>query len=140
MSVPYLREAAAAGENDKLIRFVRLHLGDGKEDVGRKEIDKSWAEAIKILLRYEPVDESAIASVLSADESTLALLYFHLHFYLIQKSGEWIHFGSRLRYSRIRAKQECNCVQDCGTRSTSDTPVRLSSVRRFPGPPRSVVD
>ncbi len=95
MSVPYLREAAAAGENDKLIRFVRLHLGDGNEDVGRKEIDKSWAEAIKILLRYEPVDESMIASVLAAGESTLALLYFHLHFYLIRKSGEWIHDGSQ---------------------------------------------
>ncbi len=95
MSVPYLREAAAAGENDKLIRFVRLHLGDGNEDVGRKEIDKSWAEAIKILLRYEPVDESMIASVLAADESTLALLFFHLHFYFIRKSGEWVHDGSR---------------------------------------------
>ena len=86
MSVPYLREAAAAGENDKLIRFVRLHLGDGNEDVGRKEIDKSWAEAIKILLRYEPVDEHMIASVLAVDESTLALLYFHLHSYLIRIS------------------------------------------------------
>ena len=95
MSVPYLREAAAAGETDKLIRFVRLHLGDGNEDVGSKEIDKSWAEAIKILLRYEPVDESMIASVLAADESTLALLFFHLHFYFIRKSGEWIHDGSQ---------------------------------------------
>jgi hypothetical protein len=95
MSVPYLREAAAAGETDKLIRFVRLHLGDGNEDVGRKEIDKAWAEAIKILLRYEPVDENMIASVLAVDESTLALLYFHLHFYLIRKSGEWIHDGSQ---------------------------------------------
>jgi len=95
MSVPYLREAAAAGETDKLIRFVRLHLGDGNEDVGRKEIDKSWAEAIKTLLRYEPVDESMIESVLAADESTLALLFFHLHFYFIRKSGEWIHDGSR---------------------------------------------
>jgi hypothetical protein len=32
---------------------------------------------------------------LQQDESTLALLYFHLHFYLIRKSGEWIHDGSR---------------------------------------------
>ena len=95
MSVPYLREAAAAGETEKLIRFVRLHLGDGNEDVGRKEIEKSWAEAIKVLLRYEPVDEGMIASVLAVDESTLALLYFHLHFYFIRKSGEWIHGGSR---------------------------------------------
>ena len=90
-----MREAAAAGETEKLIRFVRLHLGDGNEDVGRKEIDKSWAEAIKVLLRYEPVDESMIASVLAAHESTLALLYFHLHFCFIRKSGEWIHDGSR---------------------------------------------
>lgn len=95
MSVPYLREAAAAGDTDKLIRFVRLHLGDGNEEVGRKEIDKSWAEAIKILLRYERVDDKMIASALAADESTLALLYFHLHFYFVRKSGEWIHDGSR---------------------------------------------
>ena len=95
MSVPFLKEAASAGQNDKLVRFVRLHLGDGDEQTGVREIDKSWAEAIKILLRYEPVDEDAIACALAADESTLALLYFHLHFYLIRKSGEWIHDGSR---------------------------------------------
>lgn len=95
MSVPYLRDAASAGETDKLIRFVRLHLGDGNEDLGRKEIDKSWVEAIKILLRYDPTDDSLIARVLAADESTLALLYFQLHFWLIRKSGEWIHDGSR---------------------------------------------
>ena len=68
MSVPFLKEAANAGETDKLIRFVRLHLGDGNEDVGRKEIDKSWVEAIKILLRYDPVDENTIARVLSSEE------------------------------------------------------------------------
>lgn len=95
MSVPYLREAVSAGETDKLIRFVRLHLGDGNEEVGRQEIDKSWIEAIKILSRYEPVDESMITRVMSADESSLALLYFHLHFYLIGKCGEWIHDGNR---------------------------------------------
>ena len=75
--------------------FVRHHLGDGNGQTGAREIDKSWAEAIKILLRYEPVDEDVIACALAADESTLALLYFHLHFYLIRKSGEWIHDGSR---------------------------------------------
>ena len=95
MSVPYLREAASAGDTEKIIRFVRLHLGDGNEEVGRKEIDKSWIEAAKILLKYEPVDQDMIGRVMSAEESTLALLYFHLHFYLIRKSGEWIHDGSR---------------------------------------------
>jgi hypothetical protein len=95
MSVPFLKEAASAGQNDKVIRFVRLHLGDGNEEVGAREIDKSWVEAIKILLRCEPADEDMIARALAADDSTLALLYFHLHFYLIRKSGEWIHDGSR---------------------------------------------
>lgn len=95
MSVPYLREAAAAGDDDKLVRFVRLHLGDGNEGVGRKEIDRSWAEAIKVLLRGEQPDHSAIEKILEHDETTLALLYFHLHFHLIRRSGEWIHDGSR---------------------------------------------
>ena len=95
MSVPYLRDAAAAGDTEKLIRFVRLHLGDGNEEVGGREIDKSWIEAAKILLKDEPVDEGMIARAMSADESSLALLYFHLHFYLIRKSGEWIHDGSQ---------------------------------------------
>jgi hypothetical protein len=95
MSVPYLREAASDGDTEKIIRFVRLHLGDGNEEVGRKEIDKSWIEASKILLKYDPVDQDMIGRVMSAEESTLALLYFHLHFYFIRKSGEWIHDGSR---------------------------------------------
>ena len=95
MSVPFLREAVQAGDNDKLIRFVRLHLGDGNEDVGRREIDKSWIEAVKVLLEYPPTNNDFIQQVMQQDEATLALLYFHLHFYLIRKSGEWIHDGSR---------------------------------------------
>jgi hypothetical protein len=95
MSVPYLRESAARGDDQKLIRFVRLHLGDGNEATGREEIDRSWAEALKILLRYEPADREFIAQVLEKDESSLALLFFHLHFYLIRKSTRWIHDGSR---------------------------------------------
>lgn len=95
MSVGYLKAAAAAGEADKLIRFVRLHVGDGNEAVGKKELEKSWIEAIKILLREEPTDRDLIESIMSADEATLALLYFHLHFYLVRKSGEWIHDGSQ---------------------------------------------
>lgn len=95
MSVPYLREAAANDDLDKLVRFVRLHLGDGNEAVGQDEIDRSWAQATKILLRYEPVDREFISNVLEKEESTLALLFYHLHFYLIRKSGRWIHDGSR---------------------------------------------
>ncbi|MFZ0582868.1 MAG: hypothetical protein WA690_15105 [Candidatus Acidiferrales bacterium] len=95
MSVPYLRQAAAQDDLGKLIRFVRFHLGDGNEAVGKEEIDRSWAEAIKILLRDEQVDREFIAGVLETNESTLALLFFHLHFYFIRRSGRWIHDGSR---------------------------------------------
>jgi len=95
MSVPYLREAIQAGDSEKLIRFVRLHLGDGNENVGRKEIDKSWIEALKILLCYEEPDRDFIEQTMQKDPSTLALLYFNLHFYFIRNSGEWIHDGSR---------------------------------------------
>jgi hypothetical protein len=95
MSVPYLREAAAQDDLGKLVRFVRLHLGDGNEAVGKEEIDRSWAETIKILLRDQPMDREFIAQILEKDESTLALLFYHLHFYLVRKSGRWIHDGSR---------------------------------------------
>ena len=73
MSVPYLRDAAAAGDTEKLIRFVRLHLGDGNEEVGCREIDKSWIEAARILLKYEPVDEDMIPRAMSADESSVPI-------------------------------------------------------------------
>lgn len=95
MSVPFLKGASAQGDLGKLVRFVRLHLGDGNEAVGKEEIDRSWAEAIKILLRDEPVDREFITQVLGTNESTLALLFFHLHFYFIRRSGRWIHDGSR---------------------------------------------
>ena len=95
MSVPYLREAVTTGDLGKLVRFVRLHLGDGNEAVGKEEIDRSWAEATKILLRDESSDREFISQVLEKDDATLALLFFHLHFYLIRKSGRWIHDGSR---------------------------------------------
>ena len=95
MSVSYLRAPSAQGDLAKLVRFVRLHLGDGNEAVGKEEIDRSWAQAVKILLRDEPVDREFLGAVLEKDESTLALLFFHLHFYLIRKSERWIHDGSR---------------------------------------------
>jgi hypothetical protein len=80
MSVPYLREAVEAGETEKLIRFMRLHLGYGNEAVGKKENDKSPEETIKFRLRYEPADLEFIENTLRRDDATLALLYFHLRF------------------------------------------------------------
>jgi len=95
MSVPYLMDALAAGETEKLIRFVRLHLGDGDESAGRKEIDKAWVEALKLLLDVPKTDRGFILeTVQKKDPATLAHLFFQLHFYLVARSGEWIHDGN----------------------------------------------
>lgn len=94
MSLAYLKEAIASGDNEKLIRYVRLHLGDGNEEQGRKEIDKAWVEALKPLLDTLPTDREFILKTLTEkDVATLAHLYFHLHFYFVKRSGEWIHDG-----------------------------------------------
>ena len=94
MSVPYLKESLARGETDKLLRFVRLHLGDGDEQAGKKEIDKAWVEAMKLLLDVPPTNrEFILSTVREQDAATLAHLFFQLHFYFVQRSGEWIHDG-----------------------------------------------
>jgi len=94
VSVTYLKEALAAGETEKLARFVRLHLGDGDEGVGRKEIDKAWVEALKLLLDVPPTNRDFILrTVHEHDPATLAHLFFELHFYLVKRSGDWIHDG-----------------------------------------------
>ena len=95
MSVEYLRAAATKGETEKLIRFVRLHVGDGNEDVGKRELDKSWVEALKALLGDEDADADEVDAAMNHGEATLALLYFHLHFHFVTKSGAWIHDGSQ---------------------------------------------
>jgi len=95
MSVPYLRDAVARGERDKLIRFVRLHLGDGNAEVGRTEIDKAWAEALTLLIDTPQTDREFIVQTLATkDPATLAHLFFDLHFYLVKHSGDWIHDGN----------------------------------------------
>ena len=94
MSLKYLNEAASSGDAEKLIRYVRLHFGDGSEENGRKEIDKAWIEALKLLLDVPATDREFILSVLGEkDAATLAHLFFHLHFYFVRRSGEWIHDG-----------------------------------------------
>ncbi len=95
MSLAYLKEAVEAGDSEKLIRYVRLHFGDGNEAVGAKEIDKAWVEALKPLLDVPPTDRELILKIIAeTDAATLAHLYFHLHFYFVQRSGEWIHDGN----------------------------------------------
>lgn len=94
MSLQYLKEAAANGDEEKLIRYVRLHFGDGNEAAGRAEIDKAWVEALKLLLDVPQTDREFIEQTINEqDAATLAHLYFRLHFYFVERSGEWIHDG-----------------------------------------------
>ncbi len=95
MSLQYLKEAVAANDAEKLIRYVRLHFGDGNEAAGRKEIDKAWIEALKLLLDVPETDRKFIQDTLDTkDPATLAHLLFHLHFYFVKHSGDWIHDGT----------------------------------------------
>jgi hypothetical protein len=94
MSLQYLKEAVEAGDTEKLIRYVRLHFGDGDEAAGKKEIDKAWIEALKLLLEVPATKREFILETLAEnDAATLAHLFFHLHFYFVERSGEWIHDG-----------------------------------------------
>ena len=95
MSLQHLKDAVAAGDREQLIRYVRLHFGDGDEAAGRKEIDKAWIESLKLLLDVPATDREFILQTLGErDPATLAHLFFHLHFYFVQRSGEWIHDGT----------------------------------------------
>ena len=94
MSLQYLKDAVDADDTEKLIRYVRLHFGDGNEAVGSKEIDKAWIEALKLLLDVPETNREFIFEILNnQDAATLAHLFFHLHFYFVRRSGEWIHDG-----------------------------------------------
>jgi hypothetical protein len=94
VSVQYLKEAFAEGDTAKLIRYVRLHFGDGDATVGSKEIDKAWVEALRLLIDVPITDRAFILETFATkDPATLAHLFFQLHFYFVQRSGEWIHDG-----------------------------------------------
>jgi len=94
VSLDYLKEAVGSGDSEKLIRYVRLHFGDGNEAAGVKEIDKAWIEALKLLLDVpETKREFILETLAEKDAATLAHLFFHLHFYFVRRSGEWIHDG-----------------------------------------------
>ena len=94
MSLNYLKEAVENNDKEKLIRYVRLHFGDGDEAAGKNEIDKAWIEALKLLLEVPKTNREFILEILAGqDAATLAHLFFQLHFYFVKKSGEWIHDG-----------------------------------------------
>ena len=95
MSRDYLKKAIEENDSEKLIRYVRLHFGDGNEKAGRKEIDKAWIEALKCLVDFPATERQFIFDTLEEhNDETLAHLFFHLHFYFVKKSGEWIHDGN----------------------------------------------
>jgi hypothetical protein len=95
MSLAYLKDAIKEGDSEKLIRYVRLHFGDGNEERGAKEINKAWIEALKPMLEIPATDREFILQTLAEkDTPTLAHLFFHLHFYFVARSGEWIHDGN----------------------------------------------
>ena len=95
MSLPYLKQAIRDNDREKLIRYVRLHVGDGDEQKGASEIDKAWVEALKLMLELPETDRDFIFETLeSKTPETLAHLFFHLHFYFVHRSGEWIHDGN----------------------------------------------
>lgn len=95
MSLKYLKQAVVDDDKEKLIRYVRLHFGDGNEAIGEKEIDKAWIEALKIMIEMPETDQEFIFRTLNDQSAeTLAHLFFHLHFYFAKHSGEWIHDGN----------------------------------------------
>jgi hypothetical protein len=94
VSLSHLRTAVEAGDTETLIRYVRLHVGDGDEAAGRREIDKAWVQALIPLLDLPAVDREFVLETLrTKDRATLAHLFFSLHFHLVHESGEWIHDG-----------------------------------------------
>ena len=94
MSLTHLRAALDAGDTETLIRYVRLHVGDGDEDAGRREIDKAWVQALTVLMEMPEVDRQFVHdTVQTKDPATLAHLFFTLHFHLVRSTGEWIHDG-----------------------------------------------
>ena len=110
MSLAYLKEAIENGDSEKLIRYVRLHFGDGNEEKGAKEIDKAWIEALKPMLEIPPTDREFILQTLAEkDVATLAHLFFHLAFLLRPKIGRMDSRWKSLRNLN-------NCVRVCGRR------------------------
>ncbi len=94
MSVDFLRDARAKGDDTAFLRYARLHLGDGDEDAGRAEIDKAYVLSIKALLDTPPTAYESIRKIISdSDTATLAHLFLYAHLELVRRSGEWIHDG-----------------------------------------------
>ncbi len=94
MAIDHLRAAVASGDDAALLRYARLHLGDGDENAGRAEIDKAYVVAIRSLIESPPTDYPFVRETLAShDLATLAHLFLYLHLHLVKHSGSWIHDG-----------------------------------------------
>jgi tRNA G37 N-methylase Trm5 len=69
MSLAYLKAAVEANDTEKLIRYVCLHFGDGNEEAGRKEIDKAWIEALKLLLEVPATNREFIENTVKETDA-----------------------------------------------------------------------
>lgn len=88
MSFETQHDKSGEREAEKLIQYVRLHLGEGDEDAGRQELERAWVAALKMAQSGAETDSEFISDTLcSRDPATLAHLFFHLHFYFSRRSG-----------------------------------------------------
>jgi hypothetical protein len=71
-----------------------LHLGDGNEEPGRKQIDEAYVVAIKTLVDSPQTSYAFLRkTVAESDTPTLAHLFLYAHLELVRRSGAWIHDG-----------------------------------------------
>jgi hypothetical protein len=94
MSIDFLRAALERGDDAAFLRYARLHVGDGDENAGRKEIDRAYVCAVKALLESPATEYERVRAIGStADTPTLAHLFLYAHFELVRRSETWIHDG-----------------------------------------------
>ena len=61
-----MKAAAASGDTEALIPYVRLRAGDDDDDAARGEIDKAWVQALLPLLDLPEVDHKVVVPRRSA--------------------------------------------------------------------------
>ena len=92
-----------SGDSENLNRFVRLHLGDGNENIGRKEIDNSWIGAFKVLLGYENPDSDFIEQVMHEMKMQVEVKQCQRGFVFFRKSSSFRSHGPKRTDNRSQA-------------------------------------
>jgi hypothetical protein len=94
MALDFIRKALASRDDAAILRYARLHLGDGDEVAGRADIDRAYVTAIKGLIESPATDYGTIRRfVAECDTATLAHLFLYAHLEVVRRSGTWIHDG-----------------------------------------------